>query len=155
MNINRVVLTGNLTPTPSCGRCQRHIGGAPAAGGEHPAQERPDRRVEGEGQLLRRHRGGAQAENRAPYLAKGRPVAIDGRLEWREYDPGRPEAPGGRGDRRERAVPRRTRAERNASGRASGPTAAAPSDTGDFDTPCRQGRPATTTSRSERDGRER
>ena len=29
---------------------------------------------------------GAQGENAARYLAKGRPVAIDGRLEWREWD---------------------------------------------------------------------
>ena len=28
---------------------------------------------------------GQQAENCAQYLAKGRPVAIDGRLEWREW----------------------------------------------------------------------
>ena len=29
---------------------------------------------------------GAQGENAAKYLAKGRPVAIDGRLEWREWE---------------------------------------------------------------------
>jgi len=29
---------------------------------------------------------GQQGENCAQYLAKGRPVAIDGRLEWREWD---------------------------------------------------------------------
>jgi len=29
---------------------------------------------------------GAQAENCGRYLSKGRPVAIDGRLEWREYE---------------------------------------------------------------------
>jgi single-strand DNA-binding protein len=29
---------------------------------------------------------GAQGESCAQYLAKGRPVAIDGRLEWREWD---------------------------------------------------------------------
>jgi single-strand DNA-binding protein len=28
---------------------------------------------------------GAQGENCAQYLAKGRPVAVDGRLEWREW----------------------------------------------------------------------
>ena len=28
---------------------------------------------------------GKQGENCASYLEKGRPVAIDGRLEWREY----------------------------------------------------------------------
>src|SRR4051812_10467717 len=29
---------------------------------------------------------GAQGENCARYLAKGRPVAVDGRLEWREFE---------------------------------------------------------------------
>ena len=29
---------------------------------------------------------GAQAENGATYLQKGRPVAIDGRVEWREWE---------------------------------------------------------------------
>jgi single-strand DNA-binding protein len=29
---------------------------------------------------------GAQGENAAKYLSKGRPVAIDGRLEWREWE---------------------------------------------------------------------
>ena len=29
---------------------------------------------------------GAQGENCAQYLSKGRPVAIDGRLEWREWE---------------------------------------------------------------------
>jgi len=29
---------------------------------------------------------GAQGESCAQYLAKGRPVAIDGRLEWREWE---------------------------------------------------------------------
>ena len=38
---------------------------------------------------------GAQGENCARFLAKGRPVAIDGRLEWREWqDTGRQQAPG-------------------------------------------------------------
>jgi single-strand DNA-binding protein len=29
---------------------------------------------------------GAQGENCATYLSKGRPVAVDGRLDWREWD---------------------------------------------------------------------
>src|SRR5206468_12378508 len=29
---------------------------------------------------------GAQGENAARFLSKGRPVAIDGRLEWREWE---------------------------------------------------------------------
>ena len=40
----------------------------------------------GQAQLLQRDRLGAQGENAARYLSKGRPVAIDGRLEWREWE---------------------------------------------------------------------
>ena len=29
---------------------------------------------------------GGQGENAARYLSKGRPVAVDGRLEWREWE---------------------------------------------------------------------
>jgi single-strand DNA-binding protein len=29
---------------------------------------------------------GAQGQNCATYLSKGRPVAVDGRLEWREWE---------------------------------------------------------------------
>jgi len=29
---------------------------------------------------------GRQGENVARYLSKGRPVAVDGRLEWREWE---------------------------------------------------------------------
>ena len=40
---------------------------------------------------------GAQGENCQRYLTKGRPVAIDGRLRWREWTShGGAEAPGGR-----------------------------------------------------------
>ena len=40
---------------------------------------------------------GAQGENCARFLTKGRAVAIDGRLRWRQWDaPGRHEARGGR-----------------------------------------------------------
>ena len=36
--------------------------------------------------LLRHPRLGGQGENCASYLSKGRPVAVDGRLEWREWE---------------------------------------------------------------------
>ena len=53
---------------------------------------------------------GAQGENCATYLSKGRPVAVDGRLEWREWesqDGGK--RSGRRGGRRHRPVPRLAR----------------------------------------------
>ena len=86
-NINRVVLTGNLTKDPELASI-------------------PDRdtavcslRVACNGRRKNRETGqwenqpnyfdvtvfGAQAENCAKYLKKGRPVAVDGRLRWREW----------------------------------------------------------------------
>ena len=96
---------------------ERHIGRAAAAGGQHPTQERPDRRVGGEAQLLRRHRVGSAGRELRPVPGQ-RPAGSRRRAPRvaRVHDPGRPEAPGGRGDRRERAVPRLTRAERQRGG---------------------------------------
>ena len=57
---------------------------------------------------------GAQGENCARFLAKGRPVAIDGRLEWREWeDAGRQQPPERRDHRRLRPVPRQPRRRRH------------------------------------------
>ena len=87
MNINRVVLTGNLTadpelrPTPS---------GTPVARLRLAVNTR--RRNSSTGTWEEKPNyfdvtvWGAQAENCERYLSKGRPVAIDGRLEWREYE---------------------------------------------------------------------
>src|SRR5246127_1589653 len=61
---------------------QRHrVGGAGREQRALPLKGAPrrDRRPPGAG-------GGAKGENSAPYLSKGRPVAIDGRLEWREWE---------------------------------------------------------------------
>ena len=53
---------------------------------------------------------GRQAENCAQYLAKGRPVGVDGQAHVaRVGRPGRHQAPGGRGRRRHHPVPRRSR----------------------------------------------
>ena len=40
----------------------------------------------GQAQLLQRHRVGRAGRERRPLPLKGRPVAIDGRLEWREWE---------------------------------------------------------------------
>ena len=84
-NINRVVLVGNLTRDPEL----RHTpGGTPvynlgiAVNG---------RRRDESGQWVDKPNYfsisvfGNQAESCTQYLSKGRPVAIDGRLEWREW----------------------------------------------------------------------
>ena len=87
MHINRVVLTGNLTgdpelrPTPD---------GAPVAHLRLAVNTRLRNRSTGTWEDKPNYFDvtvwGAQAENCGRYLSKGRPVAIDGRLEWREYD---------------------------------------------------------------------
>jgi single-strand DNA-binding protein len=69
-NINRVVMTGNLTRDP-----ELHTRRKGASGEWEDKPNYFDVTV-----------WGAQGENCARYLAKGRPVAIDGRLEWREYE---------------------------------------------------------------------
>ena len=77
---------------------------------------------------------GAQGENCARFLAKGRPVAIDGRLEWREWqDAGGQQAPGGRHHRRRRAVPRRPRRRAGGGGNGFTPRSDVPADTRDFE----------------------
>src|ERR671931_11213 len=62
-NINRVVLVGNLTRDPEI---RQTPSGTSVCS-------------------LRIAVFGNQAESCAQYLSKGRPVAIDGRLDWREW----------------------------------------------------------------------
>jgi single-strand DNA-binding protein len=84
-NINRVVLVGNLTRDPEL----RHTpGGTPVCSLRVAVNSR---RKDESGQWVDKPNYfsisvfGNQAESCAQYLSKGRPVAIDGRLEWREW----------------------------------------------------------------------
>jgi single-strand DNA-binding protein len=85
-NINRVVLVGNLTRDPEL----RHTPSGTAVCSLRLAVN--SRRKDQSGQWVDKPNyfditvWGQQGENCAQYLAKGRPVAIDGRLEWREWD---------------------------------------------------------------------
>jgi single-strand DNA-binding protein len=85
-NINRVVLTGNLTRDPEL----RSTAGGTTVCGLRIATN--TRRKDGQsGEWVDKPNYfdvtvfGRQGENAAQYLAKGRPLAIDGRLEWREW----------------------------------------------------------------------
>jgi single-strand DNA-binding protein len=85
-NINRVVLTGNLTADPEL----RPLPSGSSVGRLRLAVN--TRRKNSQSGAWEEKANyfdvtvwGAQAENCAQYLAKGRPVAVDGRLEWREY----------------------------------------------------------------------
>jgi single-strand DNA-binding protein len=84
-NINRVVMTGNLTRDPEL----RSTSGGTSVCSLRIACN--TRRRDASGEWVDKPNyfdvtvWGAQGENCAQYLQKGRPVAIDGRLEWREW----------------------------------------------------------------------
>ncbi len=84
-NINRVVLTGNLTRDPEL----RSTPSGTAVCSLRVACN--TRRKDASGEWVDKPNyfdvtvWGAQGENCATYLSKGRPVAVDGRLEWREW----------------------------------------------------------------------
>src|SRR4051812_708079 len=86
-NINRVVLTGNLTRDPELrslpsgmSLCKLRVA----------CNTRRKNNATGEWEDKPNYFDvtvwGAQGENCARFLSKGRPVAIDGRLEWREWE---------------------------------------------------------------------
>ena len=86
-NINRVVITGNLTRDPELRSTPAAPRSAACASPSTAPQGRPDRRMGRQAQLLRRHRLGRPGRELRPATSsKGRPVAIDGRLEWREWE---------------------------------------------------------------------
>ena len=86
-NINRVVITGNLTRDPEL---RSTSGGTSVCSLRIATNTR--RRDAASGEWTDKANffdvtvWGAQGENCARFLSKGRPVAIDGRLEWREWD---------------------------------------------------------------------
>jgi len=85
-NINRVVMTGNLTRDPEL----RSLPSGMSVCSLRIACNTRRKGASGEWEDKPNYFDvtvwGAQGENCARYLAKGRPVAIDGRLEWREYE---------------------------------------------------------------------
>jgi single-strand DNA-binding protein len=84
-NINRVVLTGNLTADPEL---RSTPSGTPVCSLRVACNTR--RKEEGEWVDKPNYFNvtvwGGQGENVARHLTKGRPVAVDGRLEWREWE---------------------------------------------------------------------
>jgi single-strand DNA-binding protein len=84
-NINRVVLTGNLTRDPEL----RSLPSGNSVCSLRIATN--TRRKDASGEWTDKPNyfsvtvWGAQGENCARFLSKGRPVALDGRLEWREW----------------------------------------------------------------------
>ncbi len=85
-NINRVILTGNLTRDPEL----RSLPSGMSVCSLRVASN-TRRKDQSTGEWVDKPNyfdvtiWGRQGENAAQYLSKGRPVAIDGRLEWREW----------------------------------------------------------------------
>jgi len=86
-NINVVVITGNLTKDPDL----RSTGGGTSVCEMRVAVN--SRRKDGStGEWVDKPNYfnvvvfGAQGDNCANYLSKGRPVAVEGRLDWREWE---------------------------------------------------------------------
>jgi single-strand DNA-binding protein len=85
-NINRVIITGNLTRDPEL----RSTGGGTSVCSMRVACN-TRRKDQSTGEWVDKPNyfdvtvWGMQGENCAQYLSKGRPVAVDGRLEWREW----------------------------------------------------------------------
>jgi single-strand DNA-binding protein len=86
-NLNRVIITGNLTRDPEL----RNLPSGAAVCNLRVAvnSRRKDNQT---GEWVDKPNyfnvkvWGAQGENCAQYLSKGRPVAIDGRLDWSEWE---------------------------------------------------------------------
>ena len=85
-NINRVVLTGNLTRDPEL---RTLPSGTPVCDLRVACNTRrkdPDSQEWGDcPNYFNVMAWGPQAETAARFLSKGRPLAIDGRLHWREW----------------------------------------------------------------------
>ena len=85
-NINRVVLTGNLTRDPEL---RSTPGGTSVCSLRIASNTRRKDNSTGEWGDKPNYFSvavwGAQGENCARFLSKGRPVCVDGRLDWREW----------------------------------------------------------------------
>ena len=88
-NINRVVLTGNLTRDPEL---RSTNSGMNVCSLRVACNTRRKNQATGDWEEKPNFFDvtvfGAQGENCARFLSKGRPVAVDGRLDWREWDDG-------------------------------------------------------------------
>ena len=85
-NLNVVVITGNLTRDPEL---RNTSGGTPVCSMRVAVNTRRKNGQTGEWEDKPNYFDvtvwGQQGENCATYLQKGRPVAVQGRLEWREW----------------------------------------------------------------------
>lgn len=85
-NINRVVVSGNLTRDPELRSLQSGSSVCKLRLAVNTRRKGSSGDWEDKPNYFDVTVWGAQGENCAKYLSKGRPVAIDGRLEWSEWE---------------------------------------------------------------------
>ena len=85
-NINVVVVTGNLTRDPELRQLPSGTSVCKMRIAVNTRRKGQDGNWEDKPNYFDVTVWGAQGENCASYLSKGRPVAINGRLEWREWE---------------------------------------------------------------------
>jgi len=85
-NINVVVLTGNLTRDPELRSLQNGTSVCKLRIASNTRRKGASGDWEDKANFFDVTVWGAQGENCARFLAKGRPVALNGRLEWREWE---------------------------------------------------------------------
>lgn len=86
MNINRVVLTGNLTRDPELSATPNGLSICKLGIAVNTRRKSAEGQWEEKPNFFRITVFGKQAESCHQYLKKGRPVAIDGRLEWSQWE---------------------------------------------------------------------
>ncbi len=86
MNINRVILTGNLTRDPELSATGSGLQVCKLGIAVNGRRKNAAGEWEDKANFFRVTVFGKQAENCHQYLKKGRPVAIDGRLEWSTWE---------------------------------------------------------------------
>jgi single-strand DNA-binding protein len=84
-NINRVIITGNLTKDPEMGALNSGTSVCSLRIACNGRRRNTEGNWEDQPNYFDVTVWGAQGENCSKYLSKGRGVAIDGRLRWREW----------------------------------------------------------------------
>ena len=85
-NVNVVVVTGNLTRDPELRSLPSGTSVCKLRVAVNSRRKNANGEWEDKPNFFDVTVWGAQGENCARYLSKGRPVAVDGRLEWREWE---------------------------------------------------------------------
>jgi single-strand DNA-binding protein len=85
VNINRVVVTGNLTADPDLKQMASGNSVCRLSVASNTRRRQPDGNWGDKPNYFDVVVWGAQGQAAQHYLSKGSPIAVDGRLEWREW----------------------------------------------------------------------